>query len=60
MLFNTALSLLEQGAVIADGHSVQGPGEHDRWIAGRKAAFSEPSREVINLDPGFPFAGSSV
>jgi hypothetical protein len=50
MLFNVATYLLESGAVIADGHTIDGPG--GRWRAKLvKKSETPPPREVLTFSP---------
>ena len=56
VLYRTASYVFERGPVIADGHTVQGAHERDQWQCQHMAALSEPEREVLDLDPGFPFS----
>jgi hypothetical protein len=56
VLLRTGCYLFERGLVVRDGDSVQGPGPQDRWLARKTVALSPPEREILELDPGFPFA----
>lgn len=58
VLLRTGCYLYEHGLVVHRGDSVQGPGPQDRWIARQSVALSPPEREVLELDPGFPFSVS--
>lgn len=58
VLLRTGCYLFEHGLVVRRGDSVQGPGPQDRWIARQSVALSPPEREVLELDPGFPFSVS--
>jgi hypothetical protein len=58
VLLRTGCYLYEHGLVVRRGDSVQGPGPQDRWIARQGVALSPPEREVLELDPGFPFSVS--
>ena len=58
VLLRTGCYLYEHGLVVHRGDSVQGPGPQDRWIARQGVALSPPEREVLELDPGFPFSVS--
>ena len=50
MLFNTASYLLTAGPVIADGHTIDGPG--GRWRAKLvKESETPPPREVLVFSP---------
>lgn len=57
VLYTTACYLYDHGPVVENGHSVAGPGKEDRWTCRLENAIAEPRRPVLDLDPGFPFAG---
>jgi hypothetical protein len=56
VLYSTANYLFEHGRVIVPGNTVQGPGARDAWLCRLGEALGPPAREVLDLDPGFPFA----
>ncbi len=56
VLYRTASYIFERGPVIADGHTVRGIEDRDQWQCQHMASLSEPAREVLDLDPGFPFS----
>jgi hypothetical protein len=56
VLLRTGCYLFERGLVVRAGDSVQGPGPQDRWLARQSVALSPPEREVLELDPGYPFS----
>jgi hypothetical protein len=56
-LYNLGAYAFEKGDVIEDGHTVEGPG--GRWICRREASLVEPQREVLDIDPGPPFAAGN-
>jgi hypothetical protein len=56
ILYQAALYQWQRGAVIQDGDSVEGPGRDDRWQASHQYSLALPRRDLIDLDPGFPFA----
>lgn len=56
VLYSTGNYLFAQGRVIAAGNTVQGPGPRDAWLCRTGDSVGPPPREVIDLDPGFPFA----
>ncbi|MBO0764190.1 MAG: DUF4261 domain-containing protein [Hyphomicrobiaceae bacterium] len=53
-LYNLGAYVFEKGDVIEDGHTVEGPG--GRWSCRRDVSLLEPQREVLDIDPGPPFA----
>lgn len=57
VLYTTACYLYDHGPVIKNGDTVAGPREYDSWICQLEEAIAEPPRPVLDLDPGFPFAG---
>ncbi|HVS13310.1 MAG TPA: DUF4261 domain-containing protein [Thermoanaerobaculia bacterium] len=60
VLYATGLYLWQHGAVIRAGSSVQGPRPGDRWSCRAGVALAGPEREVLDLDPGFPFAAGEA
>lgn len=56
VLYSTGNYLFDQGRVIVPGNTVQGPGPRDAWLVRSTTALGPPEREVLDLDPGFPFA----
>lgn len=57
VLFNTAIYVFENGPVIETGHTVAGVGDNSKWVCQFENALLEPRREVLDLNPGAPFAG---
>ena len=56
VLGNTAYYILEQGDAIADGHTVEGDPPSRRWRCQHEDSLLQPSRMVLDLDPGPPHA----
>jgi hypothetical protein len=56
MLFSTATYLFRSGDVIADGNTISGPQGDERLRCFRELALLEPSRQVIDVDLGDPYA----
>jgi hypothetical protein len=56
MLFSTATYLFRSGDVIADGNTISGPQGDERLLCFREPALLEPSRLVIDVDLGDPYA----
>lgn len=50
-VFNTSVYLVEQGDVIADGHTVAGIDGHSKWACKHLDALVEPERLVVDIDP---------
>lgn len=59
VLFNTALYIFENGPVIESGNTVAGVDEDAKWICQFEDSLLEPKREVLDLDPGAPFAAGN-
>jgi hypothetical protein len=55
-LYSLAAYVFEHGDVIEDGHTVQGIAPDDRWRCRHETALLAPTRMVLDLDPGAPFA----
>lgn len=51
----TGIYLWQHGPVIRSGNSVQGLRTTDRWRCTARRSMAEPERELLDLDPGFPF-----
>ena len=58
VLFNSAYYLFDQGDVIEDGHTIQGIQPEDRWRCQHEIALAAPKREVLDLNPGVPYAAA--
>jgi len=56
MLFSTAAYLFRSGDVIADGNTISGPKGDERLVCFHEPALLEPSRQVIDVDLGDPYA----
>ena len=59
LLYNTGAYLFQQGDVIQDGQTVPGVEPNTRWICQHEMALLAPQREVLDLNPGAPFAAGS-
>lgn len=59
LLYNTAWYLFCEGDVIADGHTLAGLAAGSRWQCRHEDARVAPAREVLDLDPGPPFAAGA-
>ena len=59
LLYGYADYLFANGNVIEDGHTVQGVDPESRWLAHHEIAVVKPEREVIDLDPGDPYAAGN-
>jgi hypothetical protein len=56
VLFNTAYYLFEKGDVIESGHTIAGLDSDDKWICQHEISLADPSRPIIDLNPGQPYA----
>jgi hypothetical protein len=56
MLFATAAYLFRAGDVIADGNTISGANGDERLTCFHEPALLEPSRQVIDVDLGDPYA----
>ncbi len=57
LVFNVAAYLFEKGDVIADGETVPGLGGDERWHCQHENSLIQPSRVVLDLNPGRYAAG---
>lgn len=56
VLFNTSIYIFEKGRVIESGQTVEGVEPGSRWSCEFESSLTEPTREVLDLNPGQPFA----
>lgn len=56
MLFATGAYLFRSGDVIEDGNTISGPNGDERLVCFHEPALLEPSRQVIDVDLGDPYA----
>jgi hypothetical protein len=56
MLFSTAVYEFQSGDVIADGNTISGPRADERLVCFHEPALLAPSRQVIDVDLGDPYA----
>lgn len=56
VLFNTAVYIFEEGPVIESGQTVAGIEPDSKWRCQFENALVEPKREVLDIDPGAPYA----
>ena len=59
VLFNTALCIFEKGPVIESGQTVEGVEPGSRWRSQLENSLLEPRREVLDLNPGKPYAAGN-
>ncbi|MFO0884305.1 MAG: DUF4261 domain-containing protein [Pirellulales bacterium] len=56
LLFNTGVYIFENGPVVESGNTVAGIEEGQRWKCQFENSLASPDREVLDLDPGPPYA----
>jgi Domain of unknown function (DUF4261) len=56
LLYNTAVYIFENGAVIESGNTVAGIDPGSKWVCQFETALVEPTRELLDLNPGAPHA----
>jgi hypothetical protein len=56
ILFNTAIYIFENSAVIESGNTITGIAPDSKWICQFETSLIEPTRDVLDLNPGFPLA----
>ncbi len=56
LLYATALYVFDSGDVIADGNTISGPQDDERFVCRRETSLLEPTRLVLDVDLGDPYA----
>jgi hypothetical protein len=56
LLYATALYVFDSGDVIADGNTISGLDGDERYVCRREPSLLEPSRLVLDVDLGDPYA----
>jgi hypothetical protein len=56
VLFNTGVYIFEKGPVIESGQTVAGIEPNSKWHCQFEASLLEPKRELLDLNPGKPYA----
>jgi hypothetical protein len=59
VLFTTARYIFENGPVIKSGQTVVGADPDSKWLCQFEESLLEPTRELLDLDPGPPFAAGA-
>src|SRR5262249_58554930 len=59
VLFNTAVYIFANGPVIESGQTVAGIEPDSRWRCQFENALLEPKREILDLNPGKPYAAGN-
>ena len=56
VLLDTAVHIFENGSVIGSGQTVAGIEPDSKWRCEFESSLLEPKREVLDLNPGMPYA----
>ena len=56
LLYATARYVFDAGDVIADGNTISGLDGEERYVCRRETSLLEPTRPVIDVDLGDPYA----
>ena len=56
ILFNTAMYIFQSGPVIGSGESITGIDPDSQWVCQFEDSMMGPKRELLDLNPGEPFA----
>ena len=59
LLYATALYVFDSGDVIADGNTISGLDGNERYVCRREPSLLEPSRLVLDVDLGDPYAAGA-
>lgn len=59
VLYNTGLYIFEKGAVIESGQTVKGIQPDSKWVCQFEDSLLEPNREVLDINPGKPYAAGN-
>jgi hypothetical protein len=59
VLFNTAVYIFQKGPVIESGQTVAGIEPDSRWRCQFENSLLEPKREILDLNPGNPYAAGN-
>ena len=59
LLFNTAVYIFENGSVIESGNTIAGIEPDSKWVCQFENSLLEPQRELLDLNPGFPYASGN-
>ena len=56
VLFNTGVYIFEEGPIIESGQTVAGIEPGSKWRCRFESSLLEPKRDVLDLNPGKPYA----
>lgn len=56
VLYNTAVYVFENGAIIESGQTIEGVEANSKWVCQFENSLVEPTRELLDLNPGSRYA----
>jgi hypothetical protein len=59
LLYATALYVFDSGDVIGDGNTISGPRPDERFVCRRETSLLAPTRPVLDVDLGDPYAAGA-
>lgn len=59
VLYNTAIYIAENGAVIESGHTIAGTTPESKWKCKFENSLLDPKRKLLDMNPGSPFAAGN-
>jgi hypothetical protein len=59
VLYNTAIHIAENGPVVESGHTVAGTTPGSKWQCQFENSLLDPKRELLDLNPGPPYAAGN-
>lgn len=59
VLYDTSAYIVENGEVIESGNTIVGIADSSKWVCQFEDALVPPSREVIDINPGVPYAAGN-
>jgi hypothetical protein len=59
LLYATAVYVFDEGDVILDGNTISGLEPDERYVCRRETSLLQPSRPVLDVDLGSPYAAGS-
>lgn len=59
VLYNTAIYIAENGAAIESGHTIAGTTPESKWQCQFEDSLLDPKRELLDLNPGSPYAAGN-
>ena len=59
VLYSTAIYIAQNGAVIESGHTIAGTIPESKWQCQFENSLLDPKRELLDLNPGSPYAAGN-